>query len=184
MRHERIGPVLRRFVAAAAAAGSRIGRTSLDILRCEWHQGANAHDRLRSMKQFFLKLFTWWNGQTFGTQFWTWRFGELVGEDEQGNRYFRTRGGVIDPTLGFERRWVIYNGVAEASRIPPGWYGWMHHKVDTPPTAEAYAPREWEKAHLPNLTGTPAAYRPSGSTLASGKRPKATGDYQPWTPGN
>ena len=43
------------------------------------------------MKLFFLKLFTWWNGQTFGTQLWTWRFGELVGEDEQGNRYFRTK---------------------------------------------------------------------------------------------
>ena len=50
------------------------------------------------MKQFFLKLFTWWNGQTFGTQLWTWRFGELVGEDAQGNRYYRTRGGAIDPT--------------------------------------------------------------------------------------
>ncbi|MDO9061381.1 MAG: NADH:ubiquinone oxidoreductase subunit NDUFA12, partial [Bradyrhizobium sp.] len=31
------------------------------------------------MKLFFLKLFTWWSGQTFGTQLWTWRFGELVG---------------------------------------------------------------------------------------------------------
>ena len=69
------------------------------------------------MKQFFLKVFTWWNGQTFGTQLWTWRFGELVGQDEQGNLYYRTIGGKIDPTLGFERRWVIYNGVAEASRI-------------------------------------------------------------------
>ena len=66
------------------------------------------------MKQFFLKLFTWWNGQTFGTQLWTWRFGELVGTDEQGNRYYRTAGRKIDPTLGFERRWVIYNGLAEA----------------------------------------------------------------------
>src|SRR4051812_9663654 len=36
----------------------------------------------RCMKLFFLKIFTWWNGQTFGTQLWTWRFGELVGEDE------------------------------------------------------------------------------------------------------
>ena len=44
------------------------------------------------MKLFLLKLFTWWNGQTFGTQLWTWRFGELVGQDEQGNRYFRTKG--------------------------------------------------------------------------------------------
>ena len=71
------------------------------------------------MKQFLLKVFTWWNGQTFGTQLWTWRFGELVGTDDEGNRYYRTRGGKIDPTLHFERRWVIYNGIAEASRIPP-----------------------------------------------------------------
>ena len=136
------------------------------------------------MKQFFLKLFTWWNGQTFGTQLWTWRFGELVGQDAQGNRYYRTAGGKIDPVLHFERRWVIYNGLAEASRIPPEWHAWMHHTVDVPPTQDGYKPREWEKPHQPNLTGTPLAYRPSGSTLASGRRPKATGDYQPWTPGS
>jgi NADH:ubiquinone oxidoreductase subunit len=136
------------------------------------------------MKPFFLKLFTWWNGQTFGTQLWTWRFGELVGEDEQGNRYFRTKGRKIDPSLGFERRWVVYNGYAEATRVPPSWHGWLHHTVDVAPTEETYKPYEWEKPHIPNMTGTPLAYRPSGSTLASGRRPAATGDYQPWTPGN
>ena len=136
------------------------------------------------MKQFLLKLFTWWNGQTFGTQLWTWRFGELVGQDEQGNRYYRTRGGKIDPSLGFERRWVIYNGYAEASRIPPSWHGWIHHTVDLAPTEEAYQPHAWEKPHIPNLTGTPMAYRPPGSILAAGRRPKATGDYQPWKPGS
>jgi NADH:ubiquinone oxidoreductase subunit len=141
-------------------------------------------NRPGSMKLFFLKVFTWWSGQTFGTQLWTWRFGELVGEDEQGNRYYRTKGRKIDPTLGFERRWVVYNGYAEATRIPTSWHGWMHHTVDVAPTEETYTPREWEKPHQPNLTGTPAAYRPSGSTLASGRRPKATGDYQPWTPGS
>ncbi|MEJ2434023.1 MAG: NADH:ubiquinone oxidoreductase subunit NDUFA12, partial [Pseudolabrys sp.] len=31
------------------------------------------------MKSFLLKLFTWWNSQTFGTQFWTWMYGEPVG---------------------------------------------------------------------------------------------------------
>ena len=107
------------------------------------------------MKQFLLKFFTWWSGQTFGTQLWTWRFGELVGEDAQGNRYYRTKGRKIDPTLGFERRWVIYNGYAEASRIPPEWHGWMHHTVDVAPTEESYTPREWEKPHVPNMTGTP-----------------------------
>jgi len=134
------------------------------------------------MKLFLLKIFTWWNGQTFGTQLWTWRFGELVGQDEQGNRYYRTKGRKVDPTLGFERRWVVYNGYAEASRVPPSWHGWLHHTVDVAPTEETYTPREWEKPHVPNMTGTPAAYRPSGSTLASGRRPAATGDYQAWTP--
>jgi NADH:ubiquinone oxidoreductase subunit len=134
------------------------------------------------MKTFLLRLFTWWNSQTFGTQVWTRLYGEFVGEDEFGNRYYRTKGGKIDPTLGLERRWVIYNGYTEASMIPPSWHGWMHHTVDVPPTQESYEPREWQKPHEPNLTGTPEAYRPPGSILALGRRPAATGDYRAWTP--
>ena len=107
----------------------------------------------------------------------------VVGQDEFGNRYFRTRGGKIDPTLLMERRWVIYNGEAEASSVPPSWHGWLHHTVDVPPTEERYQPRPWQKPHRPNLTGTPGAHRPTGSTLAQGRRPKATGDYKAWNPG-
>jgi NADH:ubiquinone oxidoreductase subunit len=135
-----------------------------------------------AMKRFLFRIFTWWNSQTFGTQWWTWLFGEMVGEDERGNRYYRTRGGKIDPTLKFERRWVIYNGYAEASTIPPAWHGWIHHTVDTPPAQESYQPRPWQKPHQPNMTGTPQANRPIGSTLARGRRPRATGDYKPWAP--
>ena len=136
------------------------------------------------MKSFLLRFFTWWNGQTFGTQLWTWRFGESVGEDEFGNRYYRTRGGKIDPTLGMERRWVIYNGYAEPSMVPPSWHGWLHHTVDELPTSESYRPWPWQKPHRPNLTGTPGAYRPPGSTLAQGRRARATGDYKAWVPGD
>lgn len=132
------------------------------------------------MKQFFLKLFTWWNGQTFGTQFWTWRYGERVGSDEFGNVYFRGRG--VDPTLGFERRWVIYDGYAEPTTVPPSWHGWLHHTVDVPPTEEAYEPRPWQKPHRPNLTGTIGALRPAGSILTQNRRPRATGDYRAWSP--
>ena len=57
------------------------------------------------MKTFLLRFFTWWNGQTFGTQLWTALYGEFVGEDEFGNRYYRTKGGKIDPTLN-GWRWV------------------------------------------------------------------------------
>ena len=67
-----------------------------------WQNAASypVKKRASAMQSFLLKLFTWWNSQTFGTQFWTWLYGEAVGEDEFGNRYFRTRGGKIDPTLG------------------------------------------------------------------------------------
>jgi len=112
------------------------------------------------MKSFLTRFFTWWNGQTFGTQLWTWLYGEFVGEDEYTNRYYRTRNGTIDPALGFERRWVIYNGYAEASMVPPSWHGWLHHTVDVPPTAESYTPWPWQKPHRPNLTGTPGAFGP------------------------
>ena len=135
------------------------------------------------IKRFFELMFTWWNRETFGTQVWTWAIGELVGEDEFGNRYYRRRGGKIDPTLGFDRRWVAYNGYAEPSTVSPEWHGWLHHTVDTPPTQEDYKMREWQKPHRANLTGTSEALRPTGSTLAFGRRPRATGDYKAWTPG-
>jgi NADH:ubiquinone oxidoreductase subunit len=134
------------------------------------------------MKEFLVRFFTWWNSQTFGTQVWTRLYGELVGTDQLGNHYYRWRGGKIDPTLRMERRWVIYAGEAEPTTIPPDWYGWMHHTVDLPPTEDRVAVREWQKPHIPNLTGTPAAYRPTGSTLLAGSRPPATGDYKAWTP--
>ncbi len=126
------------------------------------------------MKQFLLQIFTWWNGQTMGTRFYTWRKGELVGKDEFGNTYYRES--------KRDKRWVIYNGVAEASAVPPGWNGWLHHTVDVAPSEEDYQPRAWQQPHEQNMTGTPAAYRPQGSVLSSGERPAATGDYKAWRP--
>jgi len=134
------------------------------------------------MKAFLLRFFTWWNGATLGTLWHTRRHGEFVGEDAFGNRYYRTRGGAIDPALGFERRWVIYNGISEASATPPGWNGWLHHTVDVPPSQETYEPWPWEKPHMANPTGTPRAIRPKGSTIGLGRRQAAGGDYQAWRP--
>ena len=130
------------------------------------------------MKNLLLQIFTWWNSQTMGMRFHIWKHGEFVGEDEFGNKYYKDR-------HGGRQRWVVYNGYAEASTIPPGWHGWIHHRVDTPPTEENYKPRAWEKAHVPNMTGTGAAYRPKGSILSPipGERQHVTGDYQAWTPG-
>ncbi len=122
----------------------------------------------------FTELFAWWTGNTYGTRLYTWRKGVLVGDDEFGNRYYREREGA--------KRWVIYRDLAEASSVPPDWHGWLHHTVDEPPTEQDYAPRPWQTPHRANMTGTPGAYRPRGSTLVAGGRPPATGDYEPWRP--
>ena len=132
------------------------------------------------MKEFLAQFFTWWNGQTLGTRFHTWRLGSRVGEDEFGNVYYE--GGT--DSEGRTRRWVIYDGYSETSKVPPGWHGWIHHRVDVPPVDDNYQPHTWQKPHEANATGTPAAYRPKGSVLSGGSRPQVTGDYDAWTPGS
>ena len=125
------------------------------------------------------ELFSWWGGKTWGTRLWLWRFSEVVGRDDFGNTYHQQKKGV--GPLGVPRRWVTYTDLADASKVPPEWHGWLHYTVDTPP-AKGYRPKPWQKAHRMNMTGTREAYRPKGSILGEGQRPKATGDYKPWTP--
>ena len=61
------------------------------------------------MLTIFKQIFTWWNQQTFGTRLQIFFSGKLVGKDENGNKYYESKSG---------RRWVIYNGEVEASKIP------------------------------------------------------------------
>jgi len=100
--------------------------------------------------------------------------GSAVGTDDFGNRYYQNKDG--------SRRWVLYNGTVEASRVPPDWHGWLHHTFQDPPTTAPLTERPWEQVHKPNLTGTSGAYRPEGSLARTGVRPPATGDYQAWKP--
>jgi NADH:ubiquinone oxidoreductase subunit len=129
---------------------------------------------------FLKQLFTWWNSQTLNTRLYTWLKGEYVGSDQFGNKYYRARSAIPDSIP--ERRWVIYNGYAEASSVPPGWHGWMHHRVANPPTEESYTPRDWQKPHVPNPTGSAAAYRPPGSLAGSARPAAGQPDYQAWKP--
>ena len=126
------------------------------------------------------KIFTWWNGATIGTLFTVKRRGSLVGTDGFGNRYFQSRD--TKSYDGRKRRWVLYKGYVDASKIPPDWFGWLHYSIDQPPTEQATARRPWMKEHVPNLTGTPFAWRPRGSISRGGQRPSSSGDYQAWTP--
>ena len=122
---------------------------------------------------YFLKrLLTWWNSQTIGTQIFTARKGVKVGEDNQGNIYYQTRDA--------KRRWVIYKGEMEASRVPPDWHGWLHFTWDEPPTKAPLAHKRWEKPHLENLSGSELAYAPTGSIRRS--QPALRRDYEAWQP--
>jgi NADH:ubiquinone oxidoreductase subunit len=123
---------------------------------------------------FFKNMFTWWEGAGLGTTLFSWRNGVEFGKDSTGNTYFHSKKG--------DRRWVMYKGANDASRVPPEWHGWLHHQYDGhPDQALPPAPRFLKEA-TPNLTGTPQAYRPSGALERGGQRQAASGDYQAWTP--
>lgn len=126
------------------------------------------------------KIFTWWNGATIGTSLWSSRFGEHVGTDAQGNKYYRSA--KLKTTQGYERRWVIYAGANDASNVPAEWFGWLHHNADGLPESYLPPPRIWEVDYTPNATGTAQAYRPLGALERGGKRARATGDYEAWSP--
>jgi NADH:ubiquinone oxidoreductase subunit len=107
-----------------------------------------------------------------GTRLKTLFSGKKIGADEFGNRYYTN--------AKKTRRWVIYNGIDEASKVPAEWHRWLHKTTDEIPAS--VSSHEWEKPHLPNLTGTRLAYVPKGHIKAGAKRDKTGGDYEPWQP--
>ena len=120
---------------------------------------------------FFKNLFTWWDGATLGTALFSAFNGSKVGEDHLGNRYFEGKG----------KRWVMYAGSNDVSRVPPEWYAWLTRQIDVVPD-ELPPPPKFLREATPNLTGTAAAYRPTGAMEKGGRRQAASGDYQAWTP--
>ncbi|MDR3423889.1 MAG: NADH-ubiquinone oxidoreductase subunit NDUFA12 family protein [Alphaproteobacteria bacterium] len=103
-----------------------------------------------------------------GTLLRTFFCGKEIGRDAFGNRYYGGGG----------RRWVIYAGEPDPTKVPPEWHIWLHQTADAPLQGSAGQP--WQKAHVRNRAGTAEAWAPAA--LAGGMRPKATGDYQAWKP--
>jgi len=104
------------------------------------------------MWTFFKKIFIWWNQATLGTKFKTIFSGKFVGKDSSGNKYYQNKKG---------RRWVIYNGEIDASKIPIEWYSWIHftnNRIQNNHDLEKY---DWQKPHQSNQTGTENAYHPN-----------------------
>jgi phospholipid/cholesterol/gamma-HCH transport system substrate-binding protein len=77
------------------------------------------------------QIFTWWNGPDARHAVLHLAQRQKGGRGRRGQRYYQTADGV--------RRWVIYNGASEATRIAPEWHGWLHHTWQEPPTVAPLA---------------------------------------------
>ena len=91
-------------------------------------------------------------------------YGKFVGKDSFGNMYYKNKTG---------KRWVIYNGEIDATKIPSDWYSWMHHmhnKIENDHDLKKY---HWQKEHLPNQTGTSNSYHPKKFNNAIKKKYKS-----------
>ena len=115
------------------------------------------------------QIFTWWNYQTLGTYLFTIFFGKFVGKDSFGNKYYISKK---------NKRWVIYNGEINASKIDTDWYSWMHHQTDVSPLDIKQNKYSWQKPHSENKTGTKEAYRPNKIT----SKEKDFKKYESWKP--
>ena len=106
----------------------------------------------------------------------------FIGEDDYGNSYYEARD-ASDSYDGRKRRWVIYRGYAEASKVPAEWHGWLHYTFDEPPTVAPLTRKVWEKDHMPEPhrhDRWPGGRRARSPAAASGQA--ASGDYEAWRP--
>jgi len=94
-------------------------------------------------------------------------FNKKAGSDEFGNEYYQNKKG---------KRFVVYKGIAEPSKVPAKWHGWLHYTTDILPMQINTKKNSWEKIHIPNLTGTKNAYFPKSSQSSKTK------PYKSWQP--
>jgi NADH:ubiquinone oxidoreductase subunit len=117
---------------------------------------------------------------TIGTILYTVFKGRLLGQDKFGNKYYeayreKTAGGL-------KKRWVMYNGYPEPSKVPPEWHGWLHYTSNVLPDNTAATQYSWIKEPMPNLTGTSLAYIPPGHVNSGQNRAATVADYVAWKP--
>ena len=89
---------------------------------------------------------------------------KFVGKDDFGNKYYQTKKG---------KRFVIYNGEVDASKIPNEWYSWMHFTKNKIENIHDLKKFDWQKPHQSNMTGSNQAYSPKDNTNALKKKYKS-----------
>ena len=119
----------------------------------------------------FREVFTWWHNQTIGTRIWSYLNGYKIGEDKFGNTYMKNKND--------SKRWVLYQGDVDSSKVPPEWNGWLRYTSNEIPNL--HKKYSWEKEHVKNQTGTANSYYPSASILKNSNNKKRS-EYDQWSP--
>ena len=127
------------------------------------------------VKRLLKLLFTWWNGNTVGTNLYTFFRGTKVGEDYFGNFYYESK--------DKKNRWCIYSNESEASRISPEWNSWLRFISNTIPKDDDVT-YNWQKLFNGNLTGLDSAYKPHIMKTRVSKEGSVNfqSDYKAWKP--
>lgn len=95
-----------------------------------------------------------------------------MGRDAAGNQYYQE---ILKGSSRHPRRWVLYHGLPEATKVSSEWYNWMRHISATPPGGQNPLRYSWQQPYLPNLTGTKKAHRFRVAKYLSQK-------YRSWIP--
>lgn len=101
----------------------------------------------------------------------------LVGEDEQGNRFFE------NPHETFGRdRWVEYSDVKnfDSANIAPRWHAWLHKMTDD--VVDPAQDPSYVRPVTRNLTGTARAYVPTAHRNSGRSAGPAPSKFQSWDP--
>ncbi|RWS07491.1 putative NADH dehydrogenase [ubiquinone] 1 alpha subcomplex subunit 12-like protein [Dinothrombium tinctorium] len=89
----------------------------------------------------------------------TLKFGDLVGVDKYGNKYYQN-----NYYFYGKNRWVEYNDKVffdyDASQVPAEWHNWLHYMTDDPPTTNPRVQYKWMIDHTENFSGTNRQYVP------------------------
>jgi NADH:ubiquinone oxidoreductase subunit len=95
------------------------------------------------------------------TIFWLQFTANIAGKDEQGNVYYEHKNKTT--SNGLKKRFCIFIGICEPSRISPLWHNWLHYISNIIPSNNGVN-YDWQKLHTPNLTGTGLEYKPYCTT--------------------
>ncbi len=81
-----------------------------------------------------------------GTDLYTIFFGKYQGKDYFGNKYYQHK--------TKKKRWVIYKGFEEASKVPAKWDAWLRYVSQNTPESKNSKEKTNDSNHIPNTTGT------------------------------